>query len=45
MRGQMGDLPRTLLRPFSTERGLTGNVGINFLARPVAIGQGVMVLD
>jgi len=33
----------TLLRPFNTYRGLIREMGIKFLARPVATGQGVMV--
>jgi len=38
-------LQGTLLQPSSTLRGLIKKMGTGFLSRPVAIGQGVMVLN
>jgi len=35
---------KTILRHFSSQRGLRRKMGTNFLAGPVAIGQGAMAL-
>jgi len=37
------DCGETLLQPFNTKRELIRKLGTNVLARPVAIGQGVII--